>query len=159
MKDEFKAELKKWMKTNLSPYCLNTCKDSCCECFNEECIYIDRGHEHLFKINKINGKKVCFTNKKLKSNIPHLYKDKSGNWYFTGGTCPNYDSKNKKCMIYNKHPMCALFPLEETNKGYKIVNCCEINKMNASQEPLKSLVEIFKKHKIPLNIQSNYQRY
>lgn len=149
MKDEFKTELKNWMKNSLSPYCLNSCKSSCCECFGEECIYIDKGHEHLFKTYRLNGKKVIFSNKKLKSNIPHLYKD-GLNWYFTGGTCPNYDPKNKKCIIYNKHPMCALFPLEKIDEGYKIIDCCEIYKMNLSQEPLKSLVEIFRKHRIPL---------
>jgi hypothetical protein len=149
MKNEFKIELKKWMKNSLSPYCLNSCKNSCCECFNDECIYIDRGYEHLFKTNKLNGKKVCFSNKKLKPNIPHLYKD-GPDWYFTGGICPNYDSKNKKCMIYNQHPMCAIFPLEKIDEGYKIVDCCEIHKMDPSQEPLKSLFEIFKKNKMPL---------
>ena len=149
MKDEFITELKNWMKNSLSPYCLNSCKNSCCVCFNDECIYIDRGYEHLFKTNKLSGKKVRFSNKRLLSNIPHLYKD-GMDWYFTGGICPNYDSKNKKCMIYNQHPMCAIFPLEKTDVGYKIVDCCEIYKMNPGQEPLKSLFEIFRKHNISL---------
>jgi len=148
MKDKFKTEIKEWMKNVLSPYCLKECKNSCCDCTKEGGIPIDFGHEHLFKTFKIGGKKVHFSNDG--KNGPHLYKDKHGRQHFTGGLCPNYDLKNKKCLIYNQHPMCALFPLGKTEEGYQLISACELNKMNPEKEPLKSLLAIFKKHGIIL---------
>ena len=146
MKSAFKIELKAWMKNVLSPYCLKSCKDSCCDCSKEGNIHIDSGHEHLFKTFKLNGKKVPFKNKCLKIGNPHLYKDNLGHWYFTAGLCPNYNLKDKKCMIHNQHPMCALFPLEKTEEGYKIISVCGLYNGDMNQEPLKSLLELCKKH-------------
>jgi Fe-S-cluster containining protein len=149
MKSAFKIELKAWMKNALSPYCIKSCKNSCCDCSKEGDILLDPGHEHLFKTFKLNGRKVPFRNDGFK-NGPHLYKDNLGHWYFTGGICPNYDPKDKKCMIHNQHPMCALFPLVKEDGGYRIVSACGLHKMDINQEPLKSLIEIFKKHGLKL---------
>ena len=148
MKDKFKIELKAWMKNVLSPYCLKSCKNSCCDCSKEGDIKIDLGHEHLFKTFKRDGRKVPFSN--TGKNGPHLYNDRLGQQYFTGGLCPNYNSRDKRCLIYNKHPMCALFPLGKTEEGYQLISACELHKMDAGKEPLKSLLEIFKKHGIIL---------
>lgn len=150
MKSAFKIELKSWMKNVLSPYCIKLCKDSCCDCSKEGDILIDEGHEHLFKTFKLNGKKVPFSNKVL--NKPHLYRDNLGKWHFTAGICPNYNPKDKKCMIHNQHPMCALFPLVKVDEGYKIFSTCGLSKMDINHEPLKSLIEICKKHGIKLMV-------
>ena len=150
MKSAFKTELKAWMKDVFSPYCMKSCKDSCCDCSKEGDIHIDAGYEHLFKTFKMNGQKVPYSNKFIKKS--HLYKDNSGHWHFTFGLCPNYNPKDKKCMIHNQHPMCALFPLVKTEGGYRIVSTCELHKMDINQEPLKSLLELCEKHGIKLEI-------
>jgi hypothetical protein len=150
MEKGLKAELKAWRNNILSPYCLNSCKHSCCDCSIEGEIPIDRGFEHLFKTFKTTGKKVHFSNKTLKAGKPHLYWFDKDNLCFTGGLCPNYNPETKKCLIHNQHPMCALFPLEKTSEGYGIISACELYHMDWSQEPLKSLTEIFKKHGVKL---------
>jgi Fe-S-cluster containining protein len=147
MKSAFRTELKAWMKDVLSSYCMKSCKDSCCDCSNGEAIKIDKGHEHLFQAFKLNGRKVPFSDKSIKK--PHLYKDNL-DWYFTAGLCPNYNPKDKKCLIHNQHPMCALFPLVKKDEGYEIVSTCELSKMDMNQEPLKSLLELCGKHGIKL---------
>jgi len=148
MKSAFKIGLKAWMRDSLSHYCLESCKDSCCDCSKAGDIHIDAGHEHLFKAFKMKGIKVPFMN--ISSKKPHLYKDYAGHWHFTSGICPNYNPETKKCMIHNQHPMCALFPLAKADEGYKIISACELGKMDANQEPLKSLLELCKKHGIEL---------
>jgi Fe-S-cluster containining protein len=154
MKSAFKTELKAWMNNVLSPYCMKTCKYSCCDCSKEGDIKIDVGHEHLFQTYKLNGRKVHFSNKH-KAGKPYLYKDCFGQWHFTGGLCPNYNPKEKKCFIHNQHPMCALFPLAKKQEGYEIVSTCELSKMDIAQEPLKSLIEICKKHNVELILHDN----
>lgn len=151
MNKAFENELKIWMKNNLSPYCLTTCKDSCCDCTSEGFIPIDEGYENLFKTFKLSKRKVPFSNKITKKGKPHLYKDEAGNWYFTGSLCPNYDPKSKKCMIHNQHPMCTLFPLMRDNQDYKINSACELYKMNPNEEPMTSLIELCNKYNIKLN--------
>lgn len=152
--NKFIADLKIWQKEVLSPYCLKTCKNSCCDCSNEGVIHIDQGHEYLFKKFKMNGRSVPyrnFINPGSKINSPHLFRDKAGNWYFSGGLCPNYNPKDKKCMIHNQHPMCKLFPLvKEGEKEYKLVTSCELYKMDENKEPLKSLLEICHQNDIKL---------
>ena len=150
MKSAFENELKIWMKNNLSPYCLTTCKDSCCDCSKEGFIPIDEGYEHLFKKFKIDRRTVPFSNKISKKGKPHLYKDEIGNWYYSGSFCPNYNPKDKKCMIHNQHPMCALFPLIKKEKEYQIVLACPLHKMEFNEEPLKSLFELCNKHGVKL---------
>lgn len=150
MKSAFKIELKKWMKDMLSPHCIKSCKNSCCDCSKQGEIPIDFGHEKLFQTFKLTSQKVHFSDKNVKK--PHLYKDYAGNWHFTAGLCPNYNPEDKKCMIHNQHPMCALFPLSKAEEGYKLVSACELHDMNIEQEPLKSLIGLFAKHNVKLII-------
>jgi len=152
MKSAFKSELKEWMKKILSPYCIDKCKDSCCDCSEKGEIHIDQGHQRLFQTDKLTGQKVRFSNEKI--NRPRLYKI-SDSWHFSGGLCPNYNPKTKSCLIYNQHPMCALFPLVKVKDAYFIVSSCELYKMDSDKEPLKSLILIFKKHKIRLFKEEN----
>lgn len=149
----FEEELQEWMKTTLSPYCLGKCKTKCCEC--EGLIQIDKGYEHLFKTYKLTGKKVPI--KKQDSKGPHLFKSKhNGLWYFWGYACPNYDPQDKKCLIHNQYPRCKLYPLVKTEKpgrGYTLFSVCSLHKMKQNQEPLKSLMQLCKKHGIKLSKQ------
>jgi len=142
----FEAELQEWMKDILNPYCLNECKISCCDC--EGAVQIDKGYEHLFKTYKLTGKEAPIKKQDFKG--PHLFKNKdNGVWYFTGGTCPNYDSKNKKCLIHNQYPRCALYPLVKIGKPqevYMLVSICSLHKLGDNQEPLKSLIQLCKKY-------------
>ncbi len=146
-KNSFKLELNKWMETVLSPYCLKSCKKSCCDC--EGAVKIDKGYEHLFQTYKLTRKKVSV--KPMHSIGPHLFKFKKDNhWYFEEGICPNYDSKNKKCLVHNQHPMCVLYPLVKINGNYSLFSVCELHKLNFNQEPLKSLFLLCKKYGIKL---------
>lgn len=141
----FEKELQEWMKITLSPYCLNECKISCCDC--EGSVQIDRGYEHLFKIYRMTGEKVEI--KKQNSAGPHLFRSKqNGLLYFTGKACPNYDTKNKKCLIHNEYPRCTLYPLVKTEKPneYLLFSVCGLHKLKENQEPLKSLIILCKKH-------------
>ena len=144
--NKFENELKEWMNHTLSPYCLNECKTSCCDC--EGVIQIDKGYEHLFKTYKITGEKVL--SKKENPNGPHLFKRKeNGLMYFEGKTCPNFDPKNKKCLIHNEYPRCELYPImksENPEEGYLLFSVCSLHKLKESQEPLKSLIELCRKH-------------
>lgn len=143
---EFEKELQEWMKNTLSSYCLNECKVSCCDC--EGAVQIDRGYESLFQTYKLTGKKVPVEKQNFKG--PHLFKSKyNGLWYFEGGTCPNFDIKNKKCLIHNQYPRCALYPIVKTEKpheGYTLFSVCNLHKLKDNQEPLKSLIQLCKKH-------------
>ena len=137
----FELELQDWMTNNLSPYCLNKCEHSCCDC--EGHLEISPKYIHLFETYKLTGKKVPLKSKNF--NGPHLHK--SGNmWFFEGGACPNFDAKNKLCLIHNKYPRCSFFPLLKTKHGYMLFSTCELHYMNVEKEPLKSLLVIFKKH-------------
>ncbi len=142
---EFEKELREWMKNTLSPYCLNGCKTSCCS--GEGTVQIDKGYEYLFRIDRLTGKKISIG--KQGSKGPHLFKSKhNGLWYFEGENCPNYDFKNKKCLIHNQYPRCTLYPLVKTEKpfeGYTLFSICSLHKMKENQEPLKSLIELCKK--------------
>jgi hypothetical protein len=125
---------------------LNECKISCCDC--EGAVQIDKGYEHLFKTYKTTGEKVKM--KKQNSPGPHLFKRKyNGLWYFCGGPCPNYDLKNKKCLIHNEYPRCALYPIVKTSRpheGYTLFSICSLYALKENQEPLKSLIQLCKKH-------------
>jgi len=144
--DVFEKELQEWMKNTLSPYCLNECKISCCDCGGT--IQIDKGYEHLFKIYRLTGKKVPI--KKQSHRAPHLFNSERNNlWYFCGKTCPNYDTRNKKCLIHNEYPRCTLYPILRTGKpkeGYTLFSVCSLHKLKENQEPLKSLIQLCKKH-------------
>jgi Fe-S-cluster containining protein len=167
--DVFERELQEWMKNTLNPYCLGECKISCCDCGGT--IQIDKGYEHLFKIYRLTGKKVPI--QKQTRGEPHLFKSKdNGLWYFWGKTCPNYDAKNKKCLIHNEYPRCALYPIVKKtlydssggflddpkskrfmdiktgkpNEGYTLFSVCSLHKLKENQEPLKSLIQLCKKH-------------
>ena len=143
----FKTELDKWFSNTLSPYCLNVCKKTCCD--YDGAVRIDKGYEHLFKTYKLTGKKVPV--QQMISEGPHLFKYKEDNhWYFEGGVCPNFDEKNKKCLVHNQHPMCKLYPLIKTNGGYTIFTVCELHGLNFNQEPLKSLFLLCKKYNFKL---------
>ena len=50
--------------------------------------------------------------------------------------------------------MCALYPLEKIEDGYNLVISCSLSKLKEDQEPLKSLIEIFKKYDVKLTIKS-----
>lgn len=141
----FEQELQKWMQEVLSPYCLNECKISCCDC--EGTIKINKGYEHLFKTNKLTGEKIPV--KEQNSIGAHLFEYK-GVWYFGGKTCPNYDVKAKKCLIHNEYPRCALYPLVKNKSGYMIFSVCSLHKLKENQEPLKSLIQLCKKHNLKL---------
>ena len=144
---KFEDELKIWMKKRLNPYCLNKCKQSCCDC--EGSVQIDYGYKHLFEKFRSTGKKVPIKPQKFKG--PHLFKEKrTGLWFFEGGACPNYDPKNKLCLIHNKYPRCTLFPLLKIKQGYMIFTTCALHQMNPDKEPLKSLIALCRKHKINL---------
>lgn len=148
----FQEELQSWMKNTLNPYCLNECKVSCCE--GEGSVEIYPGYEHLFQTNKINNKKIPI--KKENSKGEGLFKSKiTGNWHFEGGPCPNYDSKNKKCLIHNQYPRCALYPLMETETGYMLFSICSLHKMSNNEEPLKSLLTLLKKYNLKLEKQED----
>lgn len=142
----FEKELQKWMKETLNPYCLNECKISCCDC--EGSVQIDPGYEYLFKKYRLTGKKVPVKKQDYKG--PHLFKSKNnGLWYFSGKACPNYDIKNKKCLIHNQYPRCALYPIvknENQNEGYTLFSVCSLHKMNEDKEPLKSLIALCRKY-------------
>jgi len=144
--DTFEKELQKWMTNTLNPYCLNECKISCCDC--DGAVQIDPGYEHLFKTYKLTGKKVKI--QKQISKGPHLFKSKyNGLWYFEGGPCPNLDQKNKKCLIHNQYPRCKLYPIVRTERpreGYILFSICSLHKLKENQEPLKSLIQLCKKH-------------
>ena len=143
----FEKELQEWMKNGLSRYCLDECEVSCCE--GEGLIQIDKGYEHLFKTYKLTGKKVPI--KDQNSKKPYLFKSKkTGLWYFDGDACPNFDPKTKKCLIHNKYPRCALYPLVKTGKGYTIFSICSLHRLKNNQEPLKSLIKLCKKYKVLL---------
>jgi Fe-S-cluster containining protein len=149
----FEKELQEWMKNTLNPYCLNECKISCCDC--EGAIQIDKGYEHLFETYKLTGEKVSITKKTR--GLPHLFKSKhNGLWYFWGRACPNYDPKNKKCLIHNQYPRCALYPLikiGKTGDKYVLSYVCGLHKLKENQEPLKSLIQLCKKHNVKLSKQ------
>jgi len=149
--DTFERELQEWMKNTLSPYCLNECKISCCDC--EGTVQIDGGYEHLFKTYTLTGKKVLI--KKQAQSGPHLFKSKDdGAWHFGGGSCPNYDAKNKRCLIHNEYPRCALYPIMKTEnswKEYTLFSVCSLHKLKENQEPLKSLIQLCKKHGFKLS--------
>jgi hypothetical protein len=142
----FEKELQEWMKTTLSPYCLNECKSSCCD--GDGTIQIDKGYEHLFKTFKLTGKPIPLKNNA--NGESHLFRNKqNGNWYFSGKTCPNFDPKSKKCLVHNKYPRCELYPLIKTgrpNKGYTLFSVCSLHKLQENQEPLRSLVMLCKKY-------------
>lgn len=148
--NEFEKELQEWMKTTLNPYCLGECKISCCDC--EGIIQIDKGYEHLFKKYRLTGRKIPV--KKPNSPGDHLFKNKNNDlWYFCGKTCPNYDPKDKKCLIHNEYKRCAIYPLMEAeNKedGYMLFSLCSLHKMKETEEPLKSLINLCKKHGLRL---------
>lgn len=152
MVNNFEKELQVWMQNILNPYCLNECKISCCDC--EGAVQIDRGYEKLFQIYRKTGKPV----KVKKENQPGegLFKGKhNGIWYFEGGACPNYDKENKKCLIHNQYPRCTLYPLLKVGKtkgknGYSIFSVCSLHKLKESQEPLKSLIELARKHNLKI---------
>ena len=139
--DKFNTDLKLWMTKKLNPYCLKKCRQSCCDC--EGHLEISPKYISLFKKYKLTNKKVPVEKKNFKG--PHLYKDKKM-WFFEGGACPNYDTLHKSCLIHNKYPRCALFPLLKTKHGYMIFSTCELHKMDLKKEPLKSLVVLFKKY-------------
>ena len=143
-KELFEKELQEWMNTTLNPYCLNECKISCCDC--EGAVQIDKGYEHLFKTYKLTGKAVPVKNQNESGS--YLFKnEENGLWYFWGGACPNYDPKNKKCLIHGQYPRCKLYPLEKTGKeDYTLFSICSLHKLKADQEPLKSLILLCKKH-------------
>jgi Fe-S-cluster containining protein len=147
----FEKELQEWMKNTLNPYCLNECKILCCDCEGE--VQINKGYEHLFKTYKLTGKKVPI--KKENYRGPRLFKSKhDGLWYFSGGACPNFDPKNKKCLIHNKYPRCTLYPLMKTEKpdeGYMLFSICSLHKLKEDQEPLKSLIQLCHKHGFKLS--------
>jgi Fe-S-cluster containining protein len=143
----FEKDLQKWMKKNLSPYCLDECGVSCCE--GEGLIQIDKGYEKLFKTFRLSGKKVPIQGKNSKK--PYLFQSKkTGLWYFDGDACPNFDPKNKRCLIHNQYPRCKLYPLLKTGKGYTIFSVCSLHRLGENQEPLKSLIQLCKKHKVRL---------
>lgn len=146
---DFKSELQAWMKNTLSPYCLNECKTSCCDC--DGVVQIDRGYEYLFKTNKLTGKKI--PSKKQAHKGAHLFQiQNKGVWYFSGAACPNYDPNNKKCLIHNQYPRCALYPIvkNEDEKGYTLFSVCSLHKLKETQEPLKSLIELCEKYGLKL---------
>jgi hypothetical protein len=152
----FESELQEWMKNTLSPYCLNECKISCCDC--EGIIQINKGYEHLFKTYRLTGEEVPI--KEQGSQGEHLFKSKQdGLWYFQGCACPNYDAKNKKCLIHNQYPRCALYPIvkaEKPKKGYTLFSVCSLHKLKENQEPLKSLIQLCKKHGFKLSKEKIY---
>lgn len=144
----FEKELQQWMQNTLNPYCLKECKISCCDC--EGAVQIDKGYETLFQVYKLNGKKVPI--KKQNQSGEGLFKSKvNGLWYFEGGACPNYDKENKKCLIHNKYPRCALYPLLKTKNGYTIFSVCSLHKLKPNQEPLKSLIALAKKYNLTIS--------
>jgi len=155
---EFEKELQQWMKDKLNPYCLGECKTSCCS--GEGSVQIDRGYENLFETFKLTGKKVAVG--KFGDKNAHLFKSKeNGLWYFEGGACPNFDEKNKKCLIHNQYPRCAIYPIVKTGKphgGYTLFSICELSRLKDNQEPLKSLIELCKKHGFKLFKEKIYSR-
>lgn len=145
----FEKELQEWMNNTLNPYCLKECKISCCSC--EGAVQIDKGYEHLFQTYKTTGKKVEVRKQNFKG--PHLFKSKyNGLWYFEGGACPNYDSKSKKCLIHGQYPRCSMYPIVKSEKKgeYLLFSICSLHKMKEDEEPLKSLINLCKKHGLKL---------
>jgi hypothetical protein len=138
---EARNDVEAWKKEYLEHFCMNECKDTCC---NDLLLREDDNFE-LFDLTGV--KKVKWPGKE--------------NWYYPlNGYCKYYDINSKKCKEHNnpKRPQgCLSFPITFRDNNIILSDGCYLSRSIAEtyrkcSKEATSLVDIAKIHKLDIYV-------